>query len=158
MPKGEQNYTQHDPVYRTALIRRRPFSWSGLMKTANLSKLQQRVMNEAMEAGLKDGVALGELLTVREREILKWCAHNKSANDIADILNISSRTVECHLTNIYTKLGVNGRILAVLTLMESNGSSRCAGLIAPGRSTNSDPERGCRHNDPLQEWREARPN
>ena len=53
-------------------------------------------------------------LTPRERDVLLWCGQNKSSSDIATILNISEKTVEFHLAKIYKKLGVNGKILAVL--------------------------------------------
>jgi DNA-binding CsgD family transcriptional regulator len=55
---GEKNYTKVDPVYRTALVTRRPFSWKELMESQNVSHKQKYLMHEAEEAGLKDGVAL----------------------------------------------------------------------------------------------------
>jgi DNA-binding CsgD family transcriptional regulator len=54
---AEKNYLAIDPVYRTALVTRRPFSWKELMQK-NLTDKQRYFMNEAEEAGLKDGVAL----------------------------------------------------------------------------------------------------
>ena len=46
-------------------------------------------------------------LTKRESECLKIFSSNKTAKEIANILNLSSRTVELHLSNIKQKLGVN---------------------------------------------------
>lgn len=43
-------------------------------------------------------------LSEREREVLQWIAAGKSQQDIADILNISNRTVEVHLKSSRTKL------------------------------------------------------
>jgi DNA-binding CsgD family transcriptional regulator len=55
-------------------------------------------------------VALG--LTVRESEVLVWISSGKSNRDISDILNISPRTVNKHLEQIFTKLGVENRAAA----------------------------------------------
>lgn len=46
-------------------------------------------------------------LTVREKEILKWIANGKSAQEIADRLFISPRTVDTHRVNLMKKLGVH---------------------------------------------------
>lgn len=46
-------------------------------------------------------------LTRRESECFKIFLTNKSAKEIANILNLSPRTVELHISNIKHKLGVN---------------------------------------------------
>jgi len=46
-------------------------------------------------------------LTPREREIVQLIAEGKSGKEIADILNISAKTVETHRTNLMRKLGVH---------------------------------------------------
>jgi DNA-binding NarL/FixJ family response regulator len=60
------------------------------------------------------------LLTEREAEVLLWIARGKSNRDIAEILDLSPRTVNKHLEQIYAKLGVENRTsaaaLAVRTL------------------------------------------
>lgn len=168
-------YTELDPVYLTAKNSCRPFTWRSITQSNPLSRSQKRVMNEANEAGLKDGVALsirgplGEIVGVglassvggvnaspdilselyllihqfhycntnlalhplshadehplpilsrREREILTWCAKSKSNSIIAELLGISAKTVDFHLANIFKKLGVNSRILAVLKAIQ----------------------------------------
>lgn len=45
-----------------------------------------------------------EILTTREREILKLIAEGKSNSEIADLIYISKRTVENHRANIMKKL------------------------------------------------------
>ena len=59
-------------------------------------------------------------LTQRESEVLLWIARGKSNRDIADILTLSPRTVNKHLEQIFSKLGVENRTsaaaLAVRTL------------------------------------------
>lgn len=45
-------------------------------------------------------------LTKRQKECLQWAAVGKSYNDIGDILSISSRTVQFHISNTMKKFGV----------------------------------------------------
>lgn len=51
-------------------------------------------------------------LSAREIEVLSWVAHGKANVDVGYILGISPRTVQKHLENIYTKLGVETRTAA----------------------------------------------
>ncbi len=53
-------------------------------------------------------------LTDREREILSWTAAGRSNKEIAERLSVSVETVKSHLHHIYRKLGVSGRVEAVL--------------------------------------------
>jgi DNA-binding CsgD family transcriptional regulator len=53
-------------------------------------------------------------LTPRERDVLRWVAAGKTDRDIGEILEISPRTVQKHLQNIYEKLGVETRTAAVM--------------------------------------------
>lgn len=53
-------------------------------------------------------------LSPREAEVLQWAAEGKSNVEIATILEISHRTVEKHLETVFTKLGVTGRVPAIL--------------------------------------------
>ena len=48
-------------------------------------------------------------LSARERDVLGLVADGNSNEEIAGRLALSTRTVERHLSNIYTKLGVSGR-------------------------------------------------
>jgi DNA-binding NarL/FixJ family response regulator len=48
----------------------------------------------------------GEVLTTREREIIKLIAEGKSSKEVADLLFISSRTVQHHRANILKKLNI----------------------------------------------------
>jgi DNA-binding NarL/FixJ family response regulator len=64
-------------------------------------------------------------LTDREREVLSHMAEGRSNQAIQERLFISSRTVETHVRNILTKLGIeaapgdNRRVLAVLAYLRS---------------------------------------
>lgn len=60
------------------------------------------------EALLKQRLAL----TKREAEVLLWIARGKSNRDIGEILGLSPRTVNKHLEQIYSKLGVENRASA----------------------------------------------
>ncbi len=50
-----------------------------------------------------------EQLTAREIELLNLVAEGLTNDQIAQRLALSPRTVERHLSNIYTKLGVSGK-------------------------------------------------
>lgn len=51
-------------------------------------------------------------LTLREAEVLLWIAHGKANKEIADILEMSPRTVNKHLEQIFNKLLVEKRTSA----------------------------------------------
>ena len=53
------------------------------------------------------------LLTEKQIEILKMLAQGQTNNQIAQVLNISVRTVKYHTTNIYSKIGVYSRSEAI---------------------------------------------
>jgi len=61
-------------------------------------------------------------LTAREAEVLLWISRGKPNRDIAEILDLSPRTVSKHLEQIYEKLGVDNRtaatVLAISHLQE----------------------------------------
>ena len=54
------------------------------------------------------------VLSVRERECLRWVAEGKSSWDIGRILDITENTVNFHLKNALHKLDANTRTLAVV--------------------------------------------
>ncbi len=51
----------------------------------------------------------GEVLTEREKEVLKLVAEGRSSQDIADMLNLSKKTVMCHRANVMSKLNIHNR-------------------------------------------------
>lgn len=51
-------------------------------------------------------------LTLREAEVLLWITHGKSNKEIAEILEMSPRTVNKHLEQIFNKLGIENRTAA----------------------------------------------
>jgi DNA-binding NarL/FixJ family response regulator len=56
-------------------------------------------------------------LTQREAEVLLWIARGKSNRDIGEILALSPRTVNKHLEQIFSKLGVENRTSAATLAM-----------------------------------------
>lgn len=70
----------------------------------------------------RTGRSPGELLqmglSTREAEILCWMSMGKTDREIGMLCGISHRTVEKHAENIYTKLGVENRLAAVMAAMK----------------------------------------
>ncbi|MGH3225540.1 MAG: LuxR C-terminal-related transcriptional regulator [Streptosporangiaceae bacterium] len=66
-----------------------------------------------------------DTLNVREREVLRQMAEGRSNVGIAQELHLSPRTVEAHVTSVFTKLGLdqtdteNNRVRAVLAFLRS---------------------------------------
>ena len=77
--------------------------------------IARKVINRFAQPAEKRGKenALDQL-TKRELEVLKLAAKGMSNREIALDLSISVRTVQTHLSNIFTKIGVGSRIEAVI--------------------------------------------
>ena len=54
-------------------------------------------------------------LTPREAEVLYWLSMGKTNRDIAQILELSSRTINKHLEQIFQKMGVDNRTSAAVS-------------------------------------------
>ena len=63
-----------------------------------------------------------KLLSRREREVVNLLLKGKSNKQMALLLNVSERTVEFHLKNIYTKLHVRSRVELVLKLWKTTSN------------------------------------
>jgi NarL family two-component system response regulator LiaR len=61
-----------------------------------------------------EGRDIFDQITEREEQVLKLAAKGLTNRGIADALAISVRTVQVHLSNIFSKLGVGSRTEAVL--------------------------------------------
>lgn len=77
----------------------------------------QSARNSSQQVGFDDALVYTRLsnrfqLTEREVEVLRWVSCGKTNKDIADILQLSPRTVNKHLEHIYIKLGVETRTAA----------------------------------------------
>ena len=58
------------------------------------------------------------ILTKREKEVFELLIKNYTTSEIANILNISEKTVRNHISNSMQKLGVKGRASAVIELLK----------------------------------------
>ena len=58
------------------------------------------------------------ILTKREKEVFDLLILNKTTTEIANVLNISEKTVRNHISNAMQKLGVKGRASAVVELLK----------------------------------------
>ena len=85
--------------------------------------LDPEVVTQLMSASRRDGGL--STLTTRERDVLALMAEGRSNTAIAQILVVSDRSVEKHVGNIFSKLGLapsdadHRRVLAVLRYLES---------------------------------------
>ena len=59
-------------------------------------------------------------LTTREIDVLKLVANGASNQQVADILHISVRTVNTHMTNILNKTGCDNRTAASVFAFQHN--------------------------------------
>lgn len=65
-----------------------------------------------LDALLGNSTAANEDLSLRELQVLRLLAGGQTNRSIADSLYISVRTVDRHVSNLYTKLGVSNRAAA----------------------------------------------
>jgi DNA-binding NarL/FixJ family response regulator len=72
--------------------------------------IRARLARVARSEVWPQGVELNE----REIETLTWAARGKTSAEIARLLNLSKRTVDFHIENARTKLGVSTRIQAAV--------------------------------------------
>jgi LuxR family transcriptional regulator, quorum-sensing system regulator BjaR1 len=56
---------------------------------------------------------VSKTLTPRQTEILRWAAEGLLSREIADLLNISKRTVDVHIVDAIQNLGARNRTHAV---------------------------------------------
>lgn len=73
------------------------------------SKMMNRFRRPAQQSSLPH-----EELTEREMEVLQLIAQGKSNQEVADELFIGIKTVKYHLTNLFSKLGVEDRTQAAI--------------------------------------------
>ena len=79
--------------------------------------------------GRAHGGGLLERLSPRELEVLALMAEGRSNRAIGERLTVELKTVETHVSRVFTKLGLtedrdeNRRVLAVLTFVGRNGAA-----------------------------------
>lgn len=88
-------------------------------------------------------------LSNREWEVAQLLLQGKSNKLIASSLNISERTVEFHLKNIYAKFQVSSRVELILNLVNSTGEFETKKL---GHSTVDGIRESIENRDKLNSW------
>jgi LuxR family quorum-sensing system transcriptional regulator SolR len=84
-------------------------------KSVNLSWLTHAVHETAVRVvGAQRPGESAILLTSREVEVLRWTADGKTSGEVGQIMDISERTVNFHITNALVKLGVNNKTAGVV--------------------------------------------
>ena len=58
-------------------------------------------------------------LTLREVEVLRWCAEGNTAEEVGDVLTLKSRTVNFHIKNAVRKMGARNKMSAVVQALRS---------------------------------------
>jgi DNA-binding NarL/FixJ family response regulator len=84
-------------------------------------------LNEVGEETQNDMI---DMLTKREKEILRLVSEGLTNDEIGKKIFISEKTVKTHLTNIFDKLKVNNRFKAALLIMGKRGAPAAD---SPGR-------------------------
>ncbi|MCR9284888.1 MAG: helix-turn-helix domain-containing protein [Rhodobacteraceae bacterium] len=80
---------------------------------SNLEALAAAAFSRLRELGVISGQRPGALST-RERKVLELTAYGKTAGEIADVLDISQRTVHAHLQNASVKLNASNKTHTVV--------------------------------------------
>lgn len=82
------------------------------LKMAWLSQMAHLGMSRLL--AVKMIPEIGVQLSCREIEVLRWTGDGKTSGEIADILNISERTVNFHIGNAMIKLNAPNKAAAVV--------------------------------------------
>jgi two-component system response regulator NreC len=87
-----------------------------------------KLVNQMVRVQDKDPIEKQDNLTERESEILRHIARGNANREIAELLNISERTVQTHRANIMKKLGFHSIVELVKYAIEK-------GLVEIGRKS-----------------------
>jgi LuxR family transcriptional regulator len=77
-----------------------------------LTHIGHLLLSRSLKA--RTATALAVPLTGREIEVLKWTADGKTASEISELLGLSENTVNFHVKNAVSKLGVANKTAAVV--------------------------------------------
>lgn len=61
---------------------------------------------------------MSSILTERERSVFELLVNEMDTKEISEKLGISEKTVRNHISNVIQKMGVNGRVSAVVELVK----------------------------------------
>lgn len=96
--------------------------WS-LEGTASSDEYLLRLVNED-QTDERDLLKQRFAVTSREAEVLLWVAKDKTNREIAQILELSPRTVNKHLEQLFKKIGVENRTTAATLAVSALQKSR----------------------------------
>lgn len=71
------------------------------------AKINEQVILDFVQQNKSENSSAFEVLSAREREVLQLLAEGKSTKQIADLLNLSAKTVETHRMHIMDKLDLH---------------------------------------------------
>lgn len=113
LPNLIKNWILHEPIRNSTLPLR---DLAGVIQLRFISRTHPgeylfRLMNND-EAYAKQRLQTQFTLTVREADVLLWIAHGKTNKEIGLIIDMSPRTVNKHLEQIFKKLDVENRTSA----------------------------------------------
>ncbi|MBI2853484.1 MAG: response regulator transcription factor [Chloroflexi bacterium] len=74
----------------------------------------KKLLTRLLPRTAREKVKLGSAPSGRELEVLQMAAQGLSNKEIGEQLSLSSRTVQAHLSNIFSKLGVASRTEAIV--------------------------------------------
>ena len=100
---GAEGYLLKEDSDRELLVAIETIRQGGVYLSPYFSKL---LTDDLFHACRRDGKSRGEVLTTREREVLKLIAEGRSSQEIADLLFISARTVAHHRARLIRKLNL----------------------------------------------------
>lgn len=75
-------------------------------------------MNNINTSSIESEENLLGILTKREKQVFELLVQNKTTKDIAELLDISEKTIRNHISNVMQKLSVKGRTGAVIELLK----------------------------------------
>lgn len=71
------------------------------------SKVAEMVLENVTRSKLRPEVAVKDVLTAREREVVQLLAEGKSTREVAEVLGLSVKTAETHRSNVMRKLDLH---------------------------------------------------
>lgn len=94
-------------------------------KDIELTNKEKEFIQKIIDTEEPNKAKKDDLLSEREKEVLKVLCEGHSNKEIGEILHISLATVKTHMINIYSKLQVSNRVQAVekANKMQSNNAS-----------------------------------
>jgi len=84
------------------------------------SKVAEMVLENVTRSKLRPEVAVKDVLTNREREVVHLLAEGKSTREVAEVLGLSVKTAETHRSNVMRKLDLHSVSELVLYAVRNN--------------------------------------